>query len=105
MIDVLPVWTYRWRLFGYLVDFYMAVKRLDSADRVRVLKDPIEFEGFIEGAKAAGAEADGARLLDEKEFPCEKILKVNQLRIFRDPGIHLLLKRQTNIQAETRVAT
>ena len=41
--------TYRWRLFGYLVDFYLAVKRLDPADRERVLKDPVEFEGFIEG--------------------------------------------------------
>lgn len=41
--------TYRWRLFGYLVDFFLHVKRLEPSAREKVLKNPIEFVRFIDG--------------------------------------------------------
>lgn len=39
--------TYRWRLFGYLVDFFHCIKQLDVSERKRVLTDPVEFGGFV----------------------------------------------------------
>jgi len=39
--------TYRWRLFGYLVDFFHSVKQLDANSRHRILTDPVEFTGFV----------------------------------------------------------
>ncbi|SDS02715.1 AAA domain (dynein-related subfamily) [Paraoerskovia marina] len=41
--------TYRWRLFGFLVEFVVAVKRLSPVDRERALHDSAAFVELIDG--------------------------------------------------------
>src|SRR5580765_8607245 len=65
------------------------------------LRQGDRLQQLVVGAEAAGEDDYRVGFLDEHELACEEEVKVHELRIVADERVGSLLRRQTNIHAET----
>lgn len=62
---------YRWRLFGFLVEFVVGIKRLSQSDRERILHDPAEFVELLDTIDDSHGGRIQKRALEHLLFPDE----------------------------------